>query len=331
MLVDHCAALGADDPRPGHGQSADGLAGRRHHGHELTEPDTLGASGDRELHRHRLVAVGEAGAAGCQRQCAPVGQPCGRGGAGLQANEAQRLDVELVRIDDAEHHRTRRRHLTGHRRPLGDHAVHRGDQLFGRAANRVEGGAAVLQAGELGAGVLQCRLRHRAGRGEALVAGNLAAGDGDLLVEIALGLAHVGEIDRLDRRRDGGEHLTLADPRAEIREAAGRGGEAAADRRLHDAAGIRIGDDAPRQFDGPAMVGDAGDAGAQSEQALRRFRDEHRAARQAPGALDGHGRGRGERRALDRSGLPFAGPIFLVIMSLMGEGGGAEEQRQGQC
>lgn len=78
------------------------------------------------------------------------------------------------------------------------------------------------------------------------------------------------------------------------------------------------------------MVGDAGEAGAQSEQALRRFRDEHRAARQPPGALDGHGRGRGKGHALNRSGFPFAGPIFLVIMSLMGEGGGAEEQRHGQ-
>lgn len=78
------------------------------------------------------------------------------------------------------------------------------------------------------------------------------------------------------------------------------------------------------------MVGDAGEAGAQSEQALRRFRDEHRAARQATGALDGHGHGRGESHALNRCGPPFAGPICLMSMSLMGEGGRAEEKREGQ-
>ena len=49
----------------------------------------------------------------------------------------------------------------------------------------------------------------RAARRELLVAGKPALDDRDLLVELALPLAHVGDIDRLHRRRDIGEHVAL--------------------------------------------------------------------------------------------------------------------------
>ncbi len=85
---------------------------------------------DREMHRDRLVAVGEAGAAiGEGQRCALRGLRAGAAGR-CQRIEAQRLDPQPRRIDDLEHDRVGLRHLAGDRRAVGDDAIDRRDQGF---------------------------------------------------------------------------------------------------------------------------------------------------------------------------------------------------------
>ena len=56
------------------------------------------------------------------------------------------------------------------------------------------------------------------------------ADDADLLVELSLALAHVGDVDLLDRRRDIGQHVAFRHRSAEAREAARYDYAAAVDR-----------------------------------------------------------------------------------------------------
>jgi hypothetical protein len=66
-----------------------------------------------------------------------------------------------------------------------------------------------------------------------------ALNDGDLLIEFALALAHIGNIDCLQGRRDIGKHRAGCDARTEPGEAAGRRRKPAADGRLN--AATRVG------------------------------------------------------------------------------------------
>ena len=101
----------------------------------------------------------------------------------------------------------------------------------GSRRDLVERGAPVPQALQFEPRVLELRPRHRAARRQRLVAREPPLDDGDLLVEFALPLAHVGDVDRLQRRRHIGQHVALLDARAEPRKAARRRRQPAADGR----------------------------------------------------------------------------------------------------
>jgi hypothetical protein len=210
---------------PDHGGTRQGEAGlfrvgAGEHGHELADPQAQGVALHRELDRDGLVAVREAGALVGQRQAASVGEMrrgvLGRG----EGIEAQCLDPEPGRIDDLEDHGPGCRHLTGHGGGLCDHAVDGCHQGFRLLSDPVEGGAPILEALQLGRGIVELGLGDRTGDGELPVAIHPALHDGDLLVEIALGLAHVGDVDGLDRLGHGGEDVALAHAGAQPREQA---------------------------------------------------------------------------------------------------------------
>ena len=75
----------------------------------------------------------------------------------------------------------------------------------------------VFQALQLQPCFLHLRLRHRATWGQRFLPLQPPVDDGDLLVELALALAHVGEIDGLQGLRDIGEHVALLHRCAELR------------------------------------------------------------------------------------------------------------------
>ena len=168
---------------------------------------------DREVHRDRLVAVGEARAAERKRQRAGRSPWSRRPATGpATAIEAQRLDPELRRIDDLEDHRVGLRHLARDRRAVGDHAGTRA-----RSAPPARGGSVSSEARRSfrpcssSLRFVELHARHRAARRQASrSARRRRCDDGDLLVELALALAHVGHVDRLHRRRHIGEHVALS-------------------------------------------------------------------------------------------------------------------------
>ena len=142
------------------------------------------------------------------------------------------------------------RDLAGDRRAVGDDAGDRRDQRFRARAAILSSEARRSRRPCSSSRVSSsCDARDRAARRQRLVAREPALDDGDLLVELALALAHVGDVDRLHGRRDIGQHVALPSPRAEPRKAARRRRQPAADRGLHEAAGVGIGDDAARQLD----------------------------------------------------------------------------------
>ena len=100
-------------------------------------------------------------------------------------------------IDDVEDDGARLSDLAGDGAAFGDDACNRRDQRFGLAARFVERCAPVAQPLQLEPRVLELGPRYRARRRELLVAGEPALDDRDLLIEFALPLPHVGNIDRL--------------------------------------------------------------------------------------------------------------------------------------
>ena len=153
-----------------------------------------------EVHRNRLASVGEARTHVLQRQHPAVGE-AGRGVLGArECVEAQRLDPEPGGVDDVEDHRTRVRHLPGHRVGLGDDAGDGRDQGLGLLADAIQGGTTVHQTLQLGLRVVQLDLRDRAARRQLPEAFDAAFHDGDLLVQLPLALSHVGDVHRLDGR-----------------------------------------------------------------------------------------------------------------------------------
>ena len=190
------------------------------HGEELPDPQAGGVALHRELDRDGLVAVGEPGALVDEGQGAPVGEARGRVHGRRQGVEAQGLDPEAGRIDDLEHHRPGGRHLAGHGGGLGDQPVDGRHQGLRLLPYPVEGGAAVLKPLQLGPGVVELGLGDGTGGGEFLEPVDPALDDVDLLVELALALAHVRDVDGLDGGRDEGEDVAAFDRGAEAREQA---------------------------------------------------------------------------------------------------------------
>src|SRR5262249_61227654 len=94
-----------------------------------------------------------------------------------------------------------------------------------------EGNAPFLEALEFELRFVELHARDRAAWGERLVAGDTPCDDRDLLIELALALAHIGHVDGLHRRCHVGQHVARLDPRAKPPEAAGRCPGTAAGRR----------------------------------------------------------------------------------------------------
>ena len=89
------------------------------------------------------------------------------------------------------------RDLAGDRRAFGNDARDRRNQRLRFAADLIERGAAVFQAFEFEPGFFELRARDGAAGDQRFLARQPALDDRDLLVELALPLAHVGDVDRL--------------------------------------------------------------------------------------------------------------------------------------
>ena len=241
-----------------------------------------------------------------------------------QGIEAEGLDPEAARVDDLEDHRPGGRHLAGHGGGLRDHAVDRGHQGLRLLTGLVEGGPAVLQALQLGLGVVELGLGDGARGGELAEALYPTLDDVDLLVELALALAHVRDVDGLDRRGYGRQHVAFPHLGPEPGKQAGRRRrQAPAHRGLHHAAGVRVGDDPARQLDRPVERRRFGHGRAQDQQPLRRLGHEHRAVRQSLGEIRRGLQGIEQGRALHR-GVLGRGAVVLVAV---GEGSRPQRQR----
>ena len=165
-------------------------------------------------------------------------------------------------------HGVRLRELARNRICLGDHAADRGSQHFGFAADLIELCLSFLEALEFRSRVLELRSRDCVAFDQLLEARDAAFDDRDLLEQLSFLLAHVGDVDGLDRRLDQCENLPLLDTAAERGEAAFRRQQPSGQARLHITACIRIGDDAARQFDRSRMFALLDDCGADHQQAL---------------------------------------------------------------
>ena len=237
------------------------------------------------MHRHRLAAIGEAGAL-IDKVVIPA-RICRRPRAAgrFDALEAQRLDPQPRGIDDVEDDGARLNDLARHGAAFGDHACHRRDQRFGLAARFFNRCAPVAQPFQLEPRVLELGPRYRARRRELLVTGEPAFDDRDLLIEFALALPHVGNIDRRNRRRDIAQDVALLHPCAQSGKAARRRGKTAADGGLHIPAGIGIGNDPPRKFSDLPVLSVFGDQRSQRKYPLHRLGHKNRPIRKALGAL----------------------------------------------
>ena len=236
-----------------------------------------------KMHRHRLAAIGEAGA--LIDQVVIPARICRRPRAAgrFEALEAQRLDPQPRGIDDVEDDGARLNDLARHGAAFGDHACHRRDQRFGLAARFFDRCAPLAQPFQLEPRVLELGPRYRARRRELLVAGVPAFDDRDLLIEFALALPHVGNIDRRNGRRDIAQDVALLHPGAQSGKAARRRGKAAADGGLHIPAGIGIGNDPPRKFSGLPVLRAFGDQRPHRKYPLHRLGHENRSIRRGAG------------------------------------------------
>ena len=211
-----------------------------------------------------------------------------------------------------EDHGIRLRHLAGDDGAFGNDAVHRRDQCFRLTTRLVERTAPLLQALQLRPCVFELGAGDGAARHQRFVAGQPALHDGNLLVEFTLPLAHVGDIDGLQRRRHIGENIALFDRCPQPRKAVRRRRKPASDRRLNEAAGVRIGNDAARQFERGAVRGGFDRDGADRENTLDALGHEYAAVGQ-PLRQVAHHRVRIGRR-----------PMLIAVMGARG----AAEQRK---
>ena len=82
-------------------------------------------------------------------------------------------------------------------------------QRFWFASHLVQRSPPILQSLQLELRVVELRASHGAAWRKCFVTGKATFNDGNLLIEFALPLPHVGDIDRLQRRRDVGKHIAL--------------------------------------------------------------------------------------------------------------------------
>ena len=258
---------------------------RGQHGDELAGTQPAGATVDPEMHRHRLVAIGKAGALISQRQHAPRARLGDRGLVAGQGIEAQGFDPQSRRLHDLKQDGARLRHLPGDGVDFRDDAGDRGGQCFRLSPHAIECAAAVFETLQLDAGFIELDVRDHAFLRQRLESGDTTFDETDLLVELALPLAHVRYVDRLHRWCHIGEDVALIDARAEPREAGLGRGKPPAGRSLDISARVGIGDDPSRQFDRAVMNGACRDVGADGKQALRRLGDEQRSVCQPFGEI----------------------------------------------
>ena len=229
VFVDDLLAVGvAHQAGPRHRKADLFLVGGGKHRDELPGAKAGMVALNGELNRNRLIAVRKAGALIDQRDDA-IGPEIGRRAANAgQRIEAAGFDPQTGRIDDVENHRIGLGDLSGHRRAFGDDTVDRSHQRFGLTARPVERSAAVLQSLQLRPRVFELGAGNGAARHQRFIAGEPALHDGNLLVEFALALAHIRDVDGLHRRLDISEHVAFLDRRPQPRKSARRRREAAA-------------------------------------------------------------------------------------------------------
>jgi hypothetical protein len=237
------------------------------------------------MHRDRLAAIREAGAAIGEGKGVALRGLRGRDGGRSQRIEAQRLDPQPRRIDDLEHDRVRLRHLAGDRCAVCDHSIDRRDERFRLPPHLVERRAPILEALQLQPCLVELDAGHRATLGQRFIAVDAPLDDRDLLVKLALPLTHVGDVDRLQWRRHIGEHVASVYACAKAWKAAGRRRQSSARRCLHKAARTRVRDDAARQLDRALKAPIRRHRGADRENTLRCLGNEHAAVGQALGKV----------------------------------------------
>ena len=240
---------------------------------------------DPEMHRHRLVAIGKAGALISQRQHAPRARLGDRGLVAGQGIEAQGFDPQPGGLHDLKQKGAWLRHLSGDGIDFRDDARDGSSQCFGLGPYPIERAAPILETLQLDTGLVELDLRDHAFLRERFESDDTTFDETDLLIELALPLAHVRYVDRLYRWCHVGEDVTLIDACAEPREAGLGRRKPSPYRGLHISAGIGIGDDPSRQFDRAVMNGACRDVGADGKQALRRLGDEQRSVSQPFGEI----------------------------------------------
>ena len=147
----------------------------------------------------------------------------------------------------------------------------RSSQCFGVGPHPIECAAAIFESLQFDAGFIELDLRDHAFLRKRLESSDAAFDETDLLVELALALAHVRYVDRLYGWSHISEDVALADACAESRKPGIGRGKPSSHRGLDIGAGIRIGDDPPRQFDRAAVNDARRDVGPNGKQALRRL------------------------------------------------------------
>ena len=114
------------------------------------------------MHRHRLVAIGQAGALIAQRQSTPRAGLGDRALVAGQGIEAQGFDPQPRRLHDLKQNGARLRHLSGNGVDFRDHAGHRSDQCFGVGPHPIERAAAIFESLQFDAGFIELDLRDHA-------------------------------------------------------------------------------------------------------------------------------------------------------------------------
>ena len=192
--------------------------GRGQHGDELAGTQPAGIAVDPEMDRHRLVAIGQAGALIAQRQNAPRAGLGDRALVAGQGIEAQRFDPQSRRLHDLKQNGAWLRHLSGDGIDFRDDAGDRSGQCFGLSPHPIERAAAIFETLQLDAGFIELDLRDHAFLRQRLESSDTAFDETDLLVELALPLAHVRYVDGLYGWCHVGEDVALIDACAESRE-----------------------------------------------------------------------------------------------------------------
>ncbi len=138
--------------------------------------------------------------------------------------------------------------LTSHRIDRGNHAGNWRNEWLGLAPYMIESGWALLEPSQFNAGLVQLHLRDSTALCKPVVTPNARLNNANLLVKLALTLAHVGLIDRLQRGCEINEHVAFVDARTQFGKPARRRRESAADDGLDITTCVGVGHDASRKL-----------------------------------------------------------------------------------